>query len=66
MAYSRRTVTDGVTVMNKELYDNVQDGIDEVKKAHSELEKEFDNYVATEKLSEEVKQVVLSDILVIE
>ena len=66
MAYSRRTVTDGVTVMNKELYDNLQDGIDEVKKEHSALEKELDNYVATEKLPEEVKRVVLSDILVIE
>lgn len=31
MAYSRRSVTDGVTVMNKELYDNLQDGIDESK-----------------------------------
>lgn len=30
MAYSRREVTDGVTVMNKELYDNLQDGIDEL------------------------------------
>ena len=29
MSYSRRTVTDGVTVMNKDLYDNLQDGIDE-------------------------------------
>lgn len=33
MAYTRRTVTDGVTVMNKDLYDNLQDGIDEVKEA---------------------------------
>lgn len=31
MAYSRRTVQDNVTVMNKDLYDNVQDGIDECK-----------------------------------
>ena len=31
MSYSRRTVTDGVTVMNKDLYDNLQDGIDELK-----------------------------------
>ena len=31
MSYSRRTVTDGVTVMNKNLYDNLQDGIDELK-----------------------------------
>ena len=64
MAYSRRKVTDGVTVMNKDLYDNVQDGIDEVKEAHSELKKEFDNYVA--KLPEDVKRVVLNSILVIE
>lgn len=33
MAYSRRTVTDGVTIMNKDLYDNLQDGIDEAKAA---------------------------------
>ena len=31
MSYSRRKVTDGVTVMNKDLYDNLQDGIDESK-----------------------------------
>lgn len=31
MAYSRRQVTDHVTKMNKDLYDNVQDGIDECK-----------------------------------
>lgn len=29
MAYTRREVTDGVTVMNKDLYDNLQDGIEE-------------------------------------
>ena len=33
MSYTRREVTDGVTVMNKELYDNLQDGIDELKEA---------------------------------
>ena len=32
MSYSRRTVTDGVTVMNKDLYDNLQDGVDEALK----------------------------------
>lgn len=31
MAYQRRQVTDHVTKMNKDLYDNVQDGIDECK-----------------------------------
>ena len=31
MAYSRRTTQDGKTVMNKELYDNLQDGVDECK-----------------------------------
>ena len=35
MSYSRRTVTDGVTVMNKDLYDNLQDGIDELKEESS-------------------------------
>lgn len=37
MAYSRREVTDGKTVMNKDLYDNLQDGIDECKKAEGGL-----------------------------
>lgn len=36
--YSRRVVKDHETVMNKELYDNLQDGIDESKQAISELE----------------------------
>lgn len=40
MAYTRREVTDGVTVMNKDLYDNVQDGIDEAKKANEDTDKE--------------------------
>lgn len=31
--YSRREVTDGVTVMNKDLYDNLQDGIDEANES---------------------------------
>lgn len=29
MAYNRQNVIDGETVMNKALYDNLQDGIDE-------------------------------------
>lgn len=29
MAYTRRNTTDGVTVMNKDLYDNLQDGVEE-------------------------------------
>ena len=29
MSYTRRNTTDGVTVMNKDLYDNLQDGIEE-------------------------------------
>ena len=72
MAYSRRDVTDHITVMNKDLYDNLQDGIDEnkkeleeSKKVHEELEKKFDDYVSDEELPDEVKRVVLSDILVI-
>ena len=72
MAYSRRDVTDHVTVMNKDLYDNLQDGIDEnkkeleeSKKVHENLEKKFDDYVSDKELPGEVKRVVLSDILVI-
>ena len=33
MSYTRREVKDGVTVMNKDLYDNLQDGIDELREA---------------------------------
>lgn len=29
MAYTRRNTTDGVTIMNKDLYDNLQDGIEQ-------------------------------------
>lgn len=29
MAYTRRNTADGVTIMNKDLYDNLQDGIEE-------------------------------------
>lgn len=72
MAYSRRDVTDHITVMNKDLYDNLQDGIDEnkkeleeSKKVHEELEKKFNDYVSDVELPNEVKRVVLSDILVI-
>ena len=31
MSYERKNVQDGITVMNKALYDNLQDGIDELK-----------------------------------
>lgn len=72
MAYSRREVEDHITVMNKDLYDNLQDGIDEAKndiedskKVHEELEKKFDDCVLNNELPEEVKRVVLEDILVI-
>lgn len=58
MAYVRREVTDGVTIMNKDLYDNVQDGIDEAKQAVKTLREEV--------LPTEVKTVVLQEILVIE
>lgn len=37
MAYVRREVADGVTVMTKELYDNLQDGIEEAKQSVATL-----------------------------
>lgn len=43
MAYSRRTVTDGVTIMNKDLYDNLQDGINECKEAEGGLKFSVDS-----------------------
>lgn len=40
--YSRRQVTDHTTVMNKDLYDNLQDGIDEVNSKLAMLETSID------------------------
>lgn len=37
MAYSRRDVKNRLTIMDKELYDNLQDGIDELKKEVEKL-----------------------------
>lgn len=42
MAYQRRETTNGITVMNKELYDNLQDGIDEAKQSVRELSDNVD------------------------
>lgn len=65
MAYSRRDVKNGITIMDKDLYDNLQDGIEEAKKAVETSEKnvkeEFNNNLPTK-----VKTLVVSDILVIE
>lgn len=47
--YTRRQVTDHVTKMNKDLYDNLQDGIDEAK---SSIEEQI---LVIEKLKEDVK-----------
>lgn len=35
MAYTRRQTQDGVTVMNKDLYDNLQNGIEENRKINN-------------------------------
>ena len=65
MPYSRRDVKNGITIMDKDLYDNLQDGIEEAKKAVETSEKnvkeEFNNNLPTK-----VKTLVVSDILVIE
>ena len=37
MAYKRREVYDNITVMNKDLYDNLQDGIDELLKKYEDV-----------------------------
>ena len=47
MAYSRREVHDYVDIMNKDLYDNLQDGIEEAFKGNSNIEKDI-----LEKISE--------------
>lgn len=43
MAYSRREVYDHRTVMNKDLYDNLQDGIDESKEGLKDLTERVDH-----------------------
>lgn len=37
MSYTRRNTTDGSTIMNKDLYDNLQDGIDNTKEVFNML-----------------------------
>lgn len=65
MAYSRRDVKNGITIMDKDLYDNLQDGIDEakqsVKTSENNVKEELNN-----NLPKKVKTLVVSDILVIE
>lgn len=43
MAYSRRQVEDHKTIMNADLYNNLQDGIDETKKAITETQQSLNN-----------------------
>ena len=45
MAYSRKNVEDLVTIMDKELYDNLQDGIDEAKESIEKLKSDGSNVV---------------------
>lgn len=65
MAYSRRDVKNGITIMDKDLYDNLQDGIEESKKAVETSEKNVKEEL-NNKLPTKVKTLVVSDILVIE
>lgn len=60
MTYSRRTVKDHETIMNKDLYDNLQDGIDELKTASSDLTNTVNQVVETkiEELESTVNQSV--------
>lgn len=63
MSYSRREVTDGVTVMNKDLYDNLQDGIDELLDRVETTEEGLaeirqDLSLLSEKVEEEIEQIV--------
>lgn len=44
MAYKRIPTQDGVTKMNKVLYDNLQDGIDELKKEKLDISQGSENY----------------------
>lgn len=42
--YTRRQVTDHVTKMNKDLYDNLQDGIDEAKSSIEEVSNDLSGF----------------------
>ena len=53
MAYSRRVVKDYETVMNKDLYDNLQDGIDELKQSDQELNQKVEKEVSEIKENQE-------------
>ena len=55
MAYTRRNTADGVTIMNKDLYDNLQDGIEEKPFYYNSVEE----MKADEKLKEGMKAVTL-------
>lgn len=55
MAYTRRNTTDGVTVMNKDLYGNLQDGIEEKPFYYNSVEE----MKTDERLKEGMKAVTL-------
>lgn len=55
MAYTRRNTTDGVTVMNKDLYDNLQDGIEEKPFYYDSVEE----MKADKRLTKDMKAVTL-------
>ena len=55
--YERIEVIDHVTIMNKKLYDNLQDGIDESKKSVSDLQEVVEeNSTATTEALEKIDQ----------
>lgn len=55
MSYTRRNTTDGVTVMNKDLYDNLQDGIEEKPFYYNSVEE----MKADKRLKEDMKAITL-------
>jgi hypothetical protein len=62
VAYTRRNTTDGVTRMNKDLYDNLQDGIDELliykKVAVNVVEKFGLDNTGTYDISESLQNII--------
>ena len=52
MAYKRRDVQDFVTILDKDLYDNLQDGIDEAKEAVKKLQADESTLVLTATVEE--------------
>ena len=71
MSYTRRNVEDGVTVMNSDLYNNLQDGIDEAKNDISSVANTVEGVISSvdtiesdiNTIKEDIKKTILTGVL---